>query len=148
MAGRANAAPRGGGRMWLLGCGLLLVMAAQVAILAGVLLLPAGIAWQMERAQAATMTRIVTTAGLAMAIGPIVHLWSNGAGWAMTVEILSDIRTPAACWAAQGGAWLASELAPLLVGLALNLLAATRAARLRSLRKRLEADWGLPPAAS
>jgi hypothetical protein len=130
-----------------IGCGLLLVMAAPVATLAAVLLLPSGIAWLSNRSASNALTRSVLVAGLAMSVGPVARLWAVGAEWTVSAEILADGRTLASAWAAQGGAWLAGELVPLMVRLVLDVLAATRAARLRTVRKRLEADWGLPAAA-
>lgn len=148
MAKTAKAAAAPASRMWLLGVatGLLLVTAAPTALLAAILLLPAGVVWLADRSTSHGVARIVLVAGLAAAMAPMTRLWSGGAGWTLAAEILSDVRTPALAWTAEGAAWLAAVLAPLFVRLMLDLGAAAQSARLRAARRTLEEDWGLPPA--
>jgi hypothetical protein len=147
MAARASTAA--GGRMWLLGLGsgLLLVTAAPLALLLGILLLPGVITWIADKAPDRAIPRLVGLAGLAASLHPVVGLIVDGGAWASALERMTDAGVLALAWAAQGGAWMAGELSPLVLRIALDALATAQIARLRARRNRVAEAWGLPPAA-
>jgi hypothetical protein len=138
----------GKSRGWMAGlaCGVLIMLAAPTAALAGVLLLPAILVFALDRLPGRPVGTIVLIAGGAMALSPLLRLWGGGGDWAVARDLLANVSTIAAAWAVQGAALLAAELAPVIARLAMELRVAAQAAALRSARTRLESEWGLPPA--
>ena len=134
---------------WLqgLGCGLLLTLATPTALLAGVLLTPALVAYALDRAPGRPVARPLLLIGLAGAARPLASLWWMGNHMATALDLLGDTTIVAAAWGAQATLWLAIELGPLLATLVAEAVVAAQAARLRSTRRDYEEQWGVPPAA-
>lgn len=147
MAAAKGKPAQKGGRGWMVGmaCGMLIVLAAPTALLLAVMLLPGIFAWMVDRLPGRPVGMIVLVCGLTLTIGPLATLWSGGGEWIVCRDILSRITTPAGAWMAQGGGWLAAELAPVMARLFIELKVAAQASMLRSARAKLEAAWGLPP---
>jgi hypothetical protein len=137
-----------GSRLWLQGllCGTLLAIAAPAALLAVVLGLPALLARLFERTPGHPMARNLALIAAAVTIPALAALWHAGHSWAACLDLLADLDRLAIAWAVQAGFWLAGELAPLAIRLALDAAAATQAVRLRARRAEYEQEWGLPPA--
>ncbi len=137
-----------GSRLWLggLACGAGVVLAAPSMVLAAVLLLPSLLAFVADRDPGRAAARSVAVFGIAFALAPALALWRGGGGMDACLDVLSNFTALPLAWSAQAGGWLLSELAPLLVRLALDAHAAARTRRLRALRRRYEEDWGIPPA--
>lgn len=136
--------------LWLQGlaCGGVATLATPSAILMAILLTPALAAIALDRSEGRAMARTVVLCGMAGAIEPMVTLWKAGHTNDVALGLALDTRVFVLAWAAQGAGWLASELAPLLVRLALESAAAARVAALRRARARYEEEWdlGSPPA--
>lgn len=144
-----NAAPRRGSLLWLqgLGCGLLITLATPIALLAGLLLAPALLALVLDQAPGKPVARPLLLLGLAAMARPLVSLWSMGHGMDAALDLLGDATILVTSWGAQALAWLAMELGPVLIVLAMEAATAARAARLRAARRHYEEHWDLPPAA-
>ncbi len=132
---------------WLLGmgCGALATLATPTAVLAGLLLAPALMAWLLDPTPQRAVARPMLLCGLAASLRPLLALWQGGHGMAASLELAGDVPTLGLAWAAQGLAWLVGELAPLAVGLVQAARDRARIARLRAERARLEQEWGLKP---
>lgn len=143
-AAGAHASPR----LWLHGliCGTLIAVAAPAALLVAVLGLPALLSWLVERTPGRPVARSLGLAAAAACIPALAALWHAGHSWAACLDLLADPRRLAVAWAVQAGFWLAGELAPLAVRLALDAAAAAQATRLRTRRAEYEQEWGLRPA--
>ena len=141
------AAAPGKGRGWLaaIAGGVVVLLAAPTAALAGALLLPALIVLAIDRHPGRPVGVIVLVAGMATALAPLLTLWSGGGDWAVARDLLGSVTRLATAWAVQGAALLAAELAPVVARLAMELRVSGQAAALRNARARLEAEWGLPP---
>jgi hypothetical protein len=139
---------RRGSGLWVQGllCGAVVTLATPTALLAGVLLLPALIVHLLDDGEGRPTLRAVLLFGLAASLRPLLALWSGGHTLQTSLALLSDIATPAVAWSAQGGAWLLTQLIPLLMRLALEAQSRVEVARLRAERAQLAASWGLPPA--
>lgn len=146
-AATATRSRRGFGG-WLPGvaCGALVTLATPTALLLGVLLVPSGLLFVLDRAEGKPTARAVLLFGLATAIAPVLALWSGGHTLANSLSLLSDPVTPAAAWAAQGAGWLLMELLPLGVRAVSEMQTAATLHRLRTERAALEQAWGIPPA--
>ncbi len=133
--------------IWLQGllCGAVVTLATSYALLIGVMLAPAAIAYRLDRQHGRPVARAVMVFALAGSIQPLHELWRGGSGMAMALGLLGDVRTWLPAWAASGGGWLLAELAPIFVRIILDIAARSRAARLRAQRTRLEQEWGIPP---
>jgi hypothetical protein len=149
-AGRPGASRpnRRGSLLWLqgLGCGLLLTLATPTALVAGVLLAPTVLALALDRAPGKPTARPLLLLGLAASVRPLATLWTTGHRMDVAMDVLGDSAILATAWVAQAIAWLAAELAPLFVVLAMEAAAAARAARLRAARRHYEEQWDVPPA--
>lgn len=108
--------------------------------------LPALLAWLCDRAPGRPIARNLGLAAAAVSIPALAALWHAGPSWAACLDLLANPSRLALAWALQAGFWLAGELAPLAVRLALDAAAATQATRLRARRAEYEREWGLPPA--
>jgi len=134
--------------IWLQGlvCGGVVTLATPSALLGGVLLMPALLAWRLDREAGRPVARAVLVCALAGAIHPLVRLWLGGHSLVLATLLLSDPRTYMAPWGAGAAGWMLAELSPLGLRMVLEFLAITRAARLRSQRAQLEREWGVLPA--
>ncbi len=145
------AAPAQGKRSWFwaqgLGCGVLVATAAPLAVVLGVLFAPALLAAIMVPPQVATrrLGGVLMVYGLAAALPWLHVIWSAAQSWPGSLDLLASMRVVAACWGAQGGAWLMGELVPLVARQVLEVKVRARVNRLRDARDRLEAEWGLGP---
>lgn len=134
--------------MWIQGlaCGAALALATSATVLALLLLAPAFAALLLEAEPGRPCGRTTLLAGTAAAINPVFSLWSSGAALGGALAAASDPQVLLGCWLAQAGAWLATQITPLVIRLVLDTNAAARAARLRRLRADYEKNWGIPPA--
>lgn len=142
----AGPAPRRGGWLTGLACGIVLTLATPAALLAGVLCLPSLLAAILDREPGRPMARAVLLFGAVMTIPALAALWHAGRGWDASLALLSAPDRLAAAWAVQAGGWLLGETIPLVTRLCLDGAARAQSARLRARRARYEAEWGLPPA--
>ena len=117
------------------------LLAGPMALLAGVLLLPAMMAWAGDAAQGHHAPRAVLLFGIAAATPSLIALWATGDRLADAIGMSTDLRTLAFCWAIQAGAWLLAQLIPVLLALALQSQAARRQALLHARRDALESEW-------
>ena len=147
MTAQVRHPPRRGSQTWLLGmgCGALATLATPTAVLAGLLLAPALVAWLLDSTPARGVARPMLLCGLAAAVRPMLALWVGGHTMAISLDLAGDLSTLGLAWAAQASAWLVGELAPLAVGLAQAARTRARIARLRAERARLEQEWGIRP---
>lgn len=142
----ADAAPaRRGSRLWLLGMasGALATLATPTAVLAGLLLAPALLAWLFDTSPTRVLARPILFCGLAASVRPLLALWQGGHDMAGSLALAGDLPTLGIAWAAQAVAWLAGEVAPLAVGLVQAARTRARLARLHAERARLAAEWGI-----
>ncbi len=149
MSAAAPPEPRRGSRLWLLGlgCGVLATLATPTALLAAALLAPSLCAWGFDRSPGRAVARPMLFAGLAAALRPALAMWAGGHSLDAAAGLAADPPTLILAWAAQAGAWLLTELAPLAVTLLHAVRQRARAARLLAARAALAAEWGLPPRA-
>lgn len=146
MARRSAAAPAGRSWLWAQGlaCGVLVATAAPLALVLAVLFAPTALAALM--ASPGTARRqggILLVYGLAGALPWLQALWHVAQSWPGSLDLLAGMRLPAACWGAQGGAWLFAQLAPFAVRQVLEARVRARIARLEDARRRLREEWGL-----
>ena len=139
--------PAGGGRslVWLQGllCGGLVACAPATALLLGLLLAPAFVMLAVERRPGRPVARTMLLFGASAAVFPTIALWNAGHSVDAAFALAADPRTLAIAWAAAGGGWLLTELLPVAMRLALASAALARKRRLRALRDRCAAEWGL-----
>jgi hypothetical protein len=145
--GRPETGAARGSGLWLQGlvCGGVLAVAAPAVLLVVVLGLPALLAWASDREPGRPMARNVMLFAAALSVPALAALWQAGRGWSACLDLLSEPERLAAAWAAQAGAWLLGELAPLVLRLGMDAASRAQTTRLRARRARLEAEWGLPP---
>ena len=124
----------------------MLTLATPTALVAGVLLAPTVLAMALDRAPGKPTARPLLLLGLAASVRPLATLWTTGHRMDVAMDVLGDSAILATAWVAQAIAWLAAELAPLFVVLAMEAAAAARAARLRAARRHYEEQWDVPPA--
>jgi hypothetical protein len=131
--------------VWLSGlaCGVLAAIAPGVATLAAGLLAPGLVALKLDREPGRPMARTVVTCGLAGCVQPVITLWNTGQSFGAAVAIISDPATIGIAWGAAAAGWLVTQVAPLIIRVALEATALARAARLRSVRGRIVEAWGL-----
>ena len=131
--------------IWLQGllCGSIVTLATPSALLLGIMLAPAGLAYRWDREPGQPMARVVLVCALAGAVIPMRTLWGGGHGMPLAVAMLGDVWTWLPAWAASGGGWLLAELAPIGVRAVLELAVLARATRLRAQRAKLENEWGI-----
>ena len=148
---KRKTSPRAaGGRpvVWLSGlaCGVLVAIAPGVATVAGGLLAPGLVAARLDREPGHAVARTVLTCGLAGCVQPVITLWNMGQSFDTALAILSDPTTIALAWSLAAAGWLMTQVAPLLVRMALEAAALARTTRLRAMRARIAEAWGLDQA--
>lgn len=136
-----------GTRLWIQGlaCGAALTLATPATVLALLLLAPSLAALLLDAEPGRPCGRTTLLAGAAAAIAPVFRLWSSGGPVGGALVTASDPQLLLACWLAQAGAWLATQMTPLVIRLVLETNAAAQTARLRRQRASYEKDWGVPP---
>lgn len=136
-----------GSWVWLQGlvCGAVVTMATPTALLVGVLLAPAVLAFVLDRAPGRAVARPVILLGLATSVHPLLLLWRSGHGMEAATGLATDPAVIVLAWAAQAAGWLLVELLPVAIGLVMQGGASARAARLRGVRRTYEEDWDIPP---
>lgn len=143
----AKAAAAQGGRSWFwaqgLACGLLVAMAAPLAVVLCVLFAPALLAAMLPPGASRPLGAMLLVYGLAAALPWLFAMWSAAQNWPASLDLLGSMRLVAACWGAQGAAWLMGELVPLVARQVLEAKVRARISRLRDARRRLIAEWGL-----
>lgn len=142
---KAKPAGKTGSTHWLLGlvCGLLLTLAAPIAVLAGLLLGPGLLALLLDTVPGKPTARPVLLLGLAASARPIDQLWRLGHGMDAALGLAADPSVLATAWAAQAAGWLVVEIAPLFIALVLEAAAKARGARLKAVRRQYEEAWDL-----
>lgn len=141
----AGAKAPGRSMLWVQGlaCGLLLAMAAPLALVLGVALAPS-LLWAAFAPASAQGTGRVMLVYAVAALAPFTTtLWDVAQSWPAAQMLLEGMRVPALAWAAQGGGWLLGQVAPLVARMVLDARVGVRAARLREARERLRAEWGM-----
>jgi hypothetical protein len=144
-----KARPAGGGPVvWLSGlaCGVVVAIAPGVATVAAGLLAPGIVALKLDRQPGRAVARTVLTCGLAGCVQPITTLWNLGQSFDTALAILEDPVTIATAWGLAAAGWLMTQVAPLVVRMALEATALARATRLRAARGRIAEAWGLDQA--
>jgi hypothetical protein len=148
MTARRENKRGGGSGLWWQGmlCGGVATLATPTAVLAGLLLAPAALAWLSDGEPDKAAARPVLLCGLAASAGPLAALWSGGHTMNLALSQAGDLSTLGVAWGAQAAGWLAGEVVPFVMGLVAEARARSRAAWLRGQRQLLEEEWGLPPA--
>jgi len=143
---KSQAAPARRSFAWLQGlaCGALATLATPEAVLLCVLLAPGILSLLLDREPGKPVARTVLLFGLAFSVEPVRTLWLGSMSMAEAAHLLSDLSVTGLAWAAAAGGWLLAELAPLVVGLVLDLRSRSQAAALRKLRAQHAEAWGLP----
>ena len=131
-----------------LACGMLVATAAPLAVVLGVLFAPALLAAIMVPPGAGgrgsrRLGGVLMVYGLAAALPWLQVIWSTAQSWPGSLDLLASLRVVAACWGAQGAAWLMGELVPLVARQVLEVKVRARVNRLRDARSRLQDEWGL-----
>ena len=138
-------ATAGGGRsnmlMWMQGllCGGLVALLPPTALLLG----PALLALCLDGQPGKPVARGVLLCSLAACVTPVRVLWGAGQTMAASVALASNPNTLGTAWSAAAAGWLLAELIPLGVRMVLETLSLAQAARLRTVRAALAAEWGL-----
>ncbi len=136
--------------IWLSGlaCGVLAAVAPGIATVAGGLLAPGVTALKLDREPGRPVARAVLTCGLAGCVHPVITLWNTGQSLETAIAIVTDPTTTGTAWAAAAAGWLLSQVAPLVVRVALEAVALARTTRLRAARSRIVEAWGLDEASN
>ncbi|MDE2007521.1 MAG: hypothetical protein KGI51_13205 [Rhodospirillales bacterium] len=124
-------------------CGALVALAPALAVLIAVLAAPSVLALALERAAGRPVLRGVALCNASATVGPVRAFWAAGHGMGAAGAILGAPRVLAIAWGAGAAGWLLAELCPLGLRLALEIAAASRAARLRARREALTRAWEL-----
>ena len=152
MAKPAASAAASGGRSWLwaqgLACGVLVATAAPLAVVLGVLFAPAVLAAILVPPQGGGVVSrrlggVLMVYGLAAALPWLHVMWNAAQSWPASLDLLASLRLLAACWGAQGAAWLMGELVPLVARQVLEVKVRARVSRRRAARSRLQEEWGV-----
>ncbi len=130
---------------WLQGllCGVAATLVPGPALLVGLLLAPGLLALMLDQAPGKPMARAVLLAGLAATIGPLASLWHAGGSVGAALTTLGNPAVLGLAWLAAAAGWLASELAPLFLKIAMDGASTARAAHLKAERARLLEAWDL-----
>ena len=144
---QANGPIAGGNRsvVWLSGlaCGVLAAVVPGIAIVAAGLLAPGLVALRLDRDPGRPLARTVLTCGLAGCVHPVITLWNTGQSFATAIAIVTDPAIVGIAWSAAAAGWLLTQIAPLMVRVALEAVALGRSTRLRAERARIAEAWGL-----
>jgi len=145
-ARRAAGGPANRSWFWAQGlaCGILVAMAAPLAMVLAVVFAPAALgALASSGDHGRRLGGAMLVYGLAAALPWLGGLWATSRDWGMALDLLGGMRLVGECWSAQAAAWLLSEIAPLVARLVLEAWVRARDARLREARRRLQEEWGL-----
>jgi hypothetical protein len=144
---RRGAPPKQRSLVWLQGllCGAVVTLATPTALLLGVLLGPALLAFMVDRQPGRPRARSIAFWNMAAAVDPLRTLWVSGHAMAGAASLVGDMHIVVTAWSAAAAGWLLAELAPVGARVALEALSISRAARLRAARAVLAEDWGLEP---
>ena len=146
-AGRRAAAGgrRGGSHLWLQGlvCGAVLAFATPVAVLVGVMLMPALAATLIETRPGRPVTRAVALAGAAFTVAPVWHLIQAGGGVPAALDVLADPAVTGPAWLAGACGWALCEVLPVLLRGVAAMNAQARVAALDAEEKALRGAWDL-----
>ncbi|HEX3990401.1 MAG TPA: hypothetical protein VHX39_04430 [Acetobacteraceae bacterium] len=149
---QGNGKIAGGNRsvIWLSGlaCGVLAAIAPGIATVAFGLLAPGVVALKLDREPGRPVARAVLTCGLAGCVHPVITLWNTGQSLETAITIVTDLTTIGTAWGAAAAGWLLSQIAPLVVRVALEAVALARTTRLRAARFRIVEAWGLDEASN
>jgi hypothetical protein len=139
----ASGPARGGSHGWLQGlvCGAVLAFATPVAVLAGVLLMPALVASLFDKRPGRPVARAVALGGAAFTLAPLWHLLQGGGGVAAALDVLADPAVTAPAWLAGASGWALCELLPVLLRGVAAMNAQARLAALEAEEKALRAAW-------
>lgn len=139
-----TGAPRRRSLTWLqgLGCGALAALVPGMAVLLGMLLLPAGLAMLYDRQGGRPVARAVLLFAAAAAVRPVMALWVAGNSVDAALGLLGDLRVVGTAWSAAAAGWILAELAPVATLVVLEASTRTRIARLRAERRKLAEEWG------
>ena len=131
--------------IWLSGlaCGVLAAIVPGIAVAAAGLLAPGVVALRLDREPGRPVARTVLTCGLAGCVHPVITLWNTGQSFATAIAIVTDPTTIGIAWGAAAAGWLVTQIAPLAVRVALEVVALGRSTRLRAVRSRIAETWGL-----
>jgi hypothetical protein len=127
--------------MQVLACGLCATLAPAASLVLAVLLVPAIVAFVLDREPGRPVARAVLLCGAPACVNPLVALWQTGADTGFA--LLGDAAMVGVAWAAGAGGWLLSELLPIGIRGVLDAASVTRTARLRAERERLLQAWRL-----
>jgi hypothetical protein len=144
----AGVVPRERSLLWLHGllCGALVALALPTAILAAGLLGPAVAMFAIDAAPGRSMGRAALLFGAAGSVGTLFALWDGGHAVPLALGLLFDPASVGLAWGTSACGWLAAEALPVLVRVGADMLAASRAARLRAEISMHEAAWKEPAA--
>ncbi len=142
---KAAAPMRGGSWLWVQGllCGALLAFATGSAVLLGMLLAPAGLAFLMDGSPGKRMARSVLFAGLAFAIGPVCGLWGEGGTVEAALGRLGQPSVLLPAWLAAACGWALCELLPAVLVAGGRWTTSLREAALRAELAALREEWDL-----
>jgi len=141
---KAAVAGRRHSFVWLQGlaCGAVVTLAPATALLLAVLLGPAGLALALDRQPGRPVARAVLLCSAAACVEPVRALWAAGHTTQASLALLGDLAMVGTVWSAAAAGWLLVELAPIAARVALEAHSRARAARLRTARAKLAAEWG------
>jgi hypothetical protein len=146
----AAAKPAGSGRSlgWLQGslCGAAAALSMATALTAVVLLAPGLLALLIDDRPSKPVARAMLVFGMAGSVAPLVQLWQLGHSVDAAVGTVLHGQAVLTAWMAGGIGWLLTELAPLVVGMALGLRMVDNRKRMIAARAELADEWGLPHA--
>ena len=139
----ASVATRERSLLWLHGllCGALAALALPTAVLAAGLLGPAVAAFAMDAAPGRPVGRSVLLLGAAGSLRAFFALWNGGHSLPLAIGMLLDPQIVGIAWLASAAGWVTAESFPVLVQVAMEVLAASRAARLRAEIAKHEEAW-------
>lgn len=124
-----------------LGIAIGIAIAPPTAALAAILLLPTMMAWVADANPGRPTVRAVVLFGLAASCGPFDVLWRSGNRIDTTIMLISDLRVIALAWSAQAGAWLMTQLLPLVIAMWLEAETRLALARLQTRHQALKHEW-------
>jgi len=147
MAAKAATAHAGRASLWFWGLAfsLLMVAAAPVAALLGILLAPSIATRALDRSPKHELSHAVLLFGGVGVARPLVRLLSSGMEWAPAIGLASDAGILAIAWSSQILGGLLMEIVPLIARIILERRLKLHVAQLTATRATLETEWGTPP---